>query len=127
LRFGKAEPMIDPVTFTIVAVLGWAFVRMVIACVCAYRRGLATVRTEARALEQHNPYADVEARRKLELVRAMVDEAALLGPVSAWVAEGEARAVREWEAQRIAALLRPDANTESPADISDIRMTTIRS
>jgi hypothetical protein len=62
---------------------------------------------------------DVEARRKL--VRAMVDEAALLGPVSAWVAEGEARAVREWERKR------PDLNAEPPADISDIRMTTIRS
>jgi hypothetical protein len=62
---------------------------------------------------------DVEARRKL--VRAMVDEAVLFGPVSAWVAEGEARAVREWETRKWS-----DPNAELPADISNIRMTTIR-
>jgi hypothetical protein len=84
-------------------------------------------RTEARAEEQawvrRNLYNKAEVRLKLakaELTRAAADEAVLLGPVSAWVAEGEARAVREWERKR------PDPNAEPPADISDIRMTTIR-
>jgi hypothetical protein len=118
------------VTFTIVMVLSWVFVRMVITCVCAYRRGLAKARTEEPARLQRALYVNAEARLKLaqaELTRAAAEEAVLLGPVSAWVAEGEARAVREWETQRIAALLRPDPNAEPPADISDIRMTTIRS
>jgi hypothetical protein len=100
------------VTFIIVMVLSWVFVRMVIACVCAYRRGLAKARTEVRDLP-------VLAQAKPDRVAA--DEAVLLGPVSAWVAEGEARAVREWERKR------PDPKAEPPADIFDIRMTTIRS
>jgi hypothetical protein len=101
----------------------WAIGYLISTCVRAYRRG----RAEIQVLERNDPrisYANVEARRKLaqaKLDRAAADEVVLLGPVSVWVAEGEARAIREWERKRL------DPNIEPPADISDIRMTTIRS
>jgi hypothetical protein len=92
---------------------GWAVcyitLNFVVDAMCRPRKA----RAEASA-----SCLDVEVRRKL--VRSMVDEDVLLGPVSAWVAEGEARAVREWERKR------PDSNAEPPADVFDIRMTTIR-
>lgn len=55
---------------------------------------------EARLL-----YTNAQVRLKLAQAgptRAAAEEAVLLGPVSAWVAEGEARAIREWGAEATA-------------------------
>jgi hypothetical protein len=102
-------------------ILGWLVCCLVVSVVVL--RVVDDWISRQMALERDNLYVNAEARLKLAQVKptcAAADEAVLLGPVSAWVAEGEARAVREWERKR------PDSNTEPPADVSDIRMTTIR-